>query len=243
MHGAEGVSGRECAAQQRPSEQRSVRGHGTPHMARPRSLHTFSVAVRTPAQVLSKQWKQVNRESIGLEQDRYLAACRAILVEAKEAEELGQGTEMVQPADADGRAVGPPLSRAPRLADTFAESPSSRFLLARCGPWPRALCSTVRECPSSHQDSQVMTPPRVLPSIPVVIERIKLTQGRLNLQNVPYVMKQDLLSAFILRELASPYFSDSLRGPILADIRRRETHDASVMPLCCCLCSLPCSVT
>lgn len=75
-----------------------------------------------------------------------------------------------------------------------------------------------------------MTPPRVLPSIPVVIERIKLTRGRLNLQNVPYViLKQGLLSAFMLRELASPYFSDSLRGPILADIRRRETHDASVL--------------
>ena len=35
----------------------------------------------------------------------------------------------------------------------------------------------------------------------------------------------------LLKTRSSPYLSDALRFPILADIRRRGTHDASVLVL------------
>ena len=174
-----------------------------------------------------EELERVKRESTGTEQDRYMAACQAILAEAKDVEELGRGTEMVQPVDADGLAVGAPLS-ASALAGTSARAQLS----LPAGAVQTVAAGTAFEVGQRNRSAHIvietlmqMQPTRSKPSLQVVLERMANTQDRLSLRNLPSVIERGLLDRFI-RELASAYLGDGLRVPILAEIRRK-TSDAS----------------
>ena len=174
-----------------------------------------------------EELERVKRESTGIEQDQYMAACQAILAEAKDVEELGRGTEMVQPVDADGLAVGAPLS-ASALAGTSARAQLS----LPAGAVGTVAAGTAFEVGQRNSSAHIvidtlmqMQPTRLKPSLPVVLERMAKTQARLSLRNLPSVIERGLLGGFI-RELASAYLSDDLRYSVLAEIRRK-TSDAS----------------
>ena len=64
----------------------------------------------------------------------------------------------------------------------------------------------------------------------MVMQRITSVEANLSLKNVPSAMRTGRLGQFIV-DLANPYLSEALRVPILADIRRRGTHDASMLVL------------
>ena len=123
---------------------------------------------------------------------------------------MGAATEMVQPLDAGGRPLGPPISARALAGDS-----------QRSASLPEGAVTTKAAGTATEVASARSAVARKLPGA-------TSAEARLNVQHVPFlVSKPDALAQFI-RELATPCLSEALRYKILIEIRYRA-HDATVL--------------